>query len=82
MNPIKQKYGLTTDQGTDAQAPIMLALGTIVMMPDTHVRSALIALCLIVLAVIKWLTVGHKADSEYMDLKQDLQEVLGDGRDN
>ena len=82
MNPIKQKYGLTTDQGKDAQSPIWLAMAYIVGMPESNVKHGLLGLCLVMMGVLSYLTVGHKADPEYIDLKKDLQEVLGDGRDN
>jgi hypothetical protein len=81
MNPIKDKFGLSTDKGNDFKSAIWMAMATIVTMPDTHERTLLLIVAMLAMCVISYLTVGHMADPEYIETQKELKDVLGEGRD-
>lgn len=53
----------------------------IIAMPDTHVRTILLITAMVCQTVLTYLTVGHKADPEYIETEKELKEVLREGRD-
>jgi hypothetical protein len=79
MNAIKKKFALTTDQGEDKKSALWLAMSAIYLMPDSIEKHILIGVWLLAMVAISYLTIGHKADREFVDLEKDLKDVLGEG---
>jgi hypothetical protein len=80
---MKRKMGLTTDTAGDLKAAVYGISAVIVTMEPGWDRSVLIALFLVVMAVISWLTVGNippDAADELM-AERELADVLREGRD-
>jgi hypothetical protein len=80
---MKRKLGFSSDTAGDLKAAVYGISAVIVTMEPGWDRSALIALFLVVMAVISWLTVGNippDAADELMAEKE-LADVLRDGRD-
>ena len=78
--------GLTTDSGLNYQAVIYMAMGSIVAMEDGSWKSILIAICLICLALVSWMTKGSGLTKEdgkkLLDTAEDITDVLRRGRDD
>ena len=78
--------GLTTDSGSNYQAVIYMAMGSIVAMEDGSWKSILIAICLICLALVSWMTKGSGLTKEegkkLLDTAEDITDVLRRGRDD
>lgn len=81
MNPIKKKLGMTTDEGTNRQGVLWLALSGVLALPDGAAKNVLMGLWMVMMASISWLTVGAKADPEYVDMQKELKDVLQEGRE-
>ena len=80
---MKRKMGLTTDTAGDLKAAVYGISAVIVTMEPGWDRSILIALFLVVMAVISWLTVGNippDAADEILAEKE-LADVLREGRE-
>lgn len=81
---IKKKLGLTTDKAGDLKAAVYGISGAIVIMEPGWDKTALLALFMITMMVISWLTVGNippEAAEELM-AEKDLADVLREGRDD
>lgn len=79
---IKRKLGLTTDTAGDLKAAVYGISGAIVMMEPGWDKTMLLALFMLTMCVISWLTVGNippEAAEELMDEK-DIRDVLREGR--
>ena len=80
---IKRKLGLTTDTAGDIKAAVYGISGAIVMMEPGWDKTVLLALFMLTMCVISWLTVGNippDAADELM-VEKDLRDVLREGRD-
>lgn len=81
MDPIKQKFGLSTDAGTNYQSVLYLAMGAITQMEAGHEKSILMALCLIALAVVSYMTRGYQPKAATIDNDSSEDEILKQGRE-
>lgn len=80
---IKKKFGLTTDTAGDLKAAVYGISGAIVMMEPGWDKTILLALFMLTMCVISWLTVGNippEAADELM-AEKDLRDVLREGRE-
>ena len=80
---IKSKLGLTSDTAGDLKAAVYGISGAIVIMEPGWDKTVLLALFMITMMVISWLTVGNippEAADELM-LEKDLRDVLREGRE-
>lgn len=80
---IKRKFGLTTDTAGDLKAAVYGISGAIVVMEPGWDKTILLALFMVTMCVISWLTVGNippEAAEELM-AEKDLRTVLKEGRD-
>ena len=80
---MRRKLGFSSDTAGDLKAAVYGISAVIVTMEPGWDRTALIALFLIVMAVISWLTVGNipPEAAEEMMAERDLADVLREGRD-
>jgi hypothetical protein len=80
---VRRKLGFSSDTAGDLKAAVYGISAVIVTMEPGWDRTALIALFLIVMAVISWLTVGNipPEAAEEMMAERDLADVLREGRD-
>lgn len=80
---IKTKLGLTTDTAGDLKAAVYGISGAIVMMEPGWDKTVLLALFMLTMCVISWLTVGNIPPdaAEELMLEKDLRDVLREGRD-
>lgn len=79
---IKRKLGLTTDTAGDLKAAVYGISGAIVIMEPGWDKTILLALFMITMMVISWLTVGNippEAADELM-AEKDMRDVLREGR--
>lgn len=82
MKSIKQKFGMTTDKGTDLVAVVLAAMAAGEAFPP-ETKRWYFPLCLGCLCVLFWLTRGVAADTEKaqdLDDGRDIEEVLEEGR--
>lgn len=80
---IKKKFGLTSDTAGDLKAAVYGISGAIVVMEPGWDKTLLLALFMLTMCVISWLTVGNippEAAEEIMAEKE-LADVLGEGRE-
>lgn len=82
MNPIKKKLGMTTDEGTNKQGVLWLALSGVLALPDGAAKNVLMGLWMVMMASISWLTVGDKESPEFINMKDEIKNVLKEGREN
>ena len=80
---MKKKFGLTTDTAGDLKAAVYGISGAIVIMEPGWDKTVLLALFMITMMVISWLTVGNIPPDAAEELlaEKDLRDVLRDGRD-
>ena len=76
--------GLSTDTGSNYSAILYMAMGSIVAMEDGSWKSILLAVCLLCLALVSWITKGSGLTKEQgdqlLDTAEDIQDVLRRGR--
>ena len=80
---MKKRFGLTTDTAGDLTAAVYGISGAIVMMEPGWDKTVLLALFMLTMCVISWLTVGNippDAADELM-AEKDLRDVLKEGRE-
>lgn len=80
---IKRKLGLTTDTAGDLKAAVYGISGAIVVMEPGWDKTILLAMFMLTMCVISWLTVGNippEAAEELM-AEKDIRDVLREGRD-
>ena len=80
---MKKKFGLTSDTAGDLKAAVYGISGAIVIMEPGWDKTVLLALFMITMMVISWLTVGNippEAAEEIMAEKE-LADVLREGRE-
>lgn len=80
---MKKRFGLTTDTAGDLKAAVYGISGAIVMMEPGWDKTVLLALFMLTMCVISWLTVGNippDAADELM-AEKDLRDVLKEGRE-
>lgn len=80
---IKRKLGLTTDTAGDLKAAVYGISGAIVIMEPGWDKTVLLALFMITMMVISWLTVGNipPAAADELMLEKDMRDVLREGRE-
>lgn len=83
MSGIKDKYGLTTDMGTNALAVIASAMGIAQAQPSMQVWMT--PICVAAAVAILWLMKGGAGGTAYQDKPDDqadatIDEVLNEGR--
>lgn len=81
MNPIKEKFALTTDQGENKKSALWMAMSAIYFMPDSTEKHILMGLWFLAMIATSYFTVGHKADQDFVDLQKDLKTALGEDQD-
>lgn len=93
MGPLLETImrGWTTDKGMNAQGVILIALGFVHEMPQSHIKEAAFFTVLIAWVFVSFVTRGHEAieaarpdapnaDEEDVDLQESLQDALAKGR--
>ena len=83
---IKTKLGLTTDTAGDLKAAVYGISGAIVIMEPGWDKTVLLALFMITMMVISWLTVGNIPPEQAQDVSNLLetdtaQDLLRKGRE-
>lgn len=80
---IKRKLGLTSDAAGDLKAAVYGISGAIVIMEPGWDKTVLLALFMITMMVISWLTVGNipPEQAEELMMEKDIRDVLREGRD-
>ena len=79
---MKKKFGLTSDTAGDLKAAVYGISGAIVIMEPGWDKTILLALFMITMMVISWLTVGNIPPdaAEEILAEKDLRDVLKEGR--
>lgn len=80
---MKKKFGLTTDTAGDLKAAVYGISGAIVMMEPGWDKTVLLALFMLTMCVISWLTVGNIPPDAAEELlaEKDIRDVLREGRE-
>lgn len=81
MNPLKEKFGLSTDKGMDYQAILYLAMGAITTMESGTERTVLMLSCFACLAIVAFFTRGSKQKTEMIDHEEPIEDVIDRGRE-
>ena len=77
---IKDKVNLTTDMGTNVLAILAPVLTYFLSLPESHVKSGLIALCVLAISVDLYLIKGSKGQATPIP-QGSAEEVLEQGRE-
>lgn len=76
--------GLSTKAGTDWQGIFQLAMGAIIMMPESLAKNVLLGICLTCMAAVSFATKGSgitpEQGQEILSTAEEIKEVLGEGR--
>ena len=80
---MSKRFGLTTDRAGDLKAAVYGISGAIVIMEPGWEKTVLLALFMVTMMVISWLTVGNipPADAEELMAEKDIRDVLREGRE-
>lgn len=80
---IKRKLGLTSNTAGDLKAAVYGISGAIVIMEPGWDKTVLLALFMVTMMVISWLTVGNipPEQAEELMMEKDIRDVLREGRD-
>lgn len=77
---------MNTNSGMNWLGLLFMAMGGINEMPEGTMKSALLSICLICSALIAFATRGSGLNKdqakEVLDVSKDLQDVLGEGRED
>ena len=77
---VKDRLNLTTDMGTNVLAVLAPVLTYVLSMPEGHVKSGLVALCVVAISVDLYLIKGSKGQAVPI-LQGSAEEVLEQGRE-
>ena len=81
---MKKRFGLTTDTAGDLKAAVYGISGAIVIMEPGWDKTVLLALFMLTMMVLSWLTVGNipPAAADELMAEKALKDVLREGRDD
>lgn len=81
---MKKRFGLTTDTAGDLKAAVYGISGAIVIMEPGWDKTVLLALFMLTMMVLSWLTVGNIPPNTADEIMADkaLKDVLREGRDD
>lgn len=80
---MKKQFGLSSDKAGDLKAAVYGISGAIVVMDPGWDKTILLALFMVTMMVISWLTVGNipPEAAEELLAEKDMRDVLREGRD-